>query len=415
MLKKWHMSGKMSSASDNNAYNKDDNGSLDVNKTSSSALLQSGSFHVEQLEDRDRYMTLSIGPQHPGSGHMRIIIVVDGDIIVSADPDVGYVHRGEEKMSEYRTFLQNVPHIERPVIHDSSNILYSYCLAVEELIGLQVPERAMYLRVLLAEIDRIQYTLYWLAILGIFMGHSTMFMWATADRELFVDLADMASGNRITHAYIVPGGVRNDLPDGFADKAVKFLDYFERKRLPEYDKIFYDNPLFRQRSEGVGLLSKADAINLGVTGSVLRASGVNYDVRKDEPYDIYNQFDFEVPIAKTGDSFARSILPMYDIRQGINIIRQCLTKMPQSGQIRAKLQPNPRGPPGEAYSRVESGRGALGHYIVSDGTPKPYRHKMSVPSVRNLSAMPHLLKGAKLADLPVIYWSLNIWPVEIER
>jgi NADH-quinone oxidoreductase subunit D len=415
MLKKWHMSGKMSSASDNNAYNKDDNGSLDVNKTSVSAQLHSGSFHVEQLEDRDRYMTLSIGPQHPGSGHMRIIIVVDGDIIVSADPDVGYVHRGEEKMSEYRTFLQNVPHIERPVIHDSSNILYSYCLAVEELIGLQVPERAMYLRVLLAEIDRIQYTLYWLAILGIFMGHSTMFMWATADRELFVDLADMASGNRITHAYIVPGGVRNDLPDGFADKAVKFLDYFERKRLPEYDKIFYDNPLFRQRSEGVGLLSKADAINLGVTGSVLRASGVNYDVRKDEPYDIYNQFDFEVPIAKRGDSFARSILPMYDIRQGINIIRQCLTKMPQSGQIRAKLQPNPRGPPGEAYSRVESGRGALGHYIVSDGTPKPYRHKMSVPSVRNLSAMPHLLKGAKLADLPVIYWSLNIWPVEIER
>ena len=409
------MSGKMSSASDNNAYNKDDNGSLDVNKTSASAQLHSGSFHVEQLEDRDRYMTLSIGPQHPGSGHMRIIIVVDGDIIVSADPDVGYVHRGEEKMSEYRTFLQNVPHIERPVIHDSSNILYSYCLAVEELIGLQVPERAMYLRVLLAEIDRIQYTLYWLAILGIFMGHSTMFMWATADRELFVDLADMASGNRITHAYIVPGGVRNDLPDGFADKAVKFLDYFERKRLPEYDKIFYDNPLFRQRSEGVGLLSKADAINLGVTGSVLRASGVNYDVRKDEPYDIYNQFDFEVPIAKTGDSFARSILPMYDIRQRINIIRQCLTKMPQSGQIRAKLQPNPRGPPGEAYSRVESGRGALGHYIVSDGTPKPYRHKMSVPSVRNLSAMPHLLKGAKLADLPVIYWSLNIWPVEIER
>ena len=409
------MSGKMSSASDNNAYNKDDNGSLDVNKTSASAQLHSGSFHVEQLEDRDRYMTLSIGPQHPGSGHMRIIIVVDGDIIVSADPDVGYVHRGEEKMSEYRTFLQNVPHIERPVIHDSSNILYSYCLAVEELIGLQVPERAMYLRVLLAEIDRIQYTLYWLAILGIFMGHSTMFMWATADRELFVDLADMASGNRITHAYIVPGGVRNDLPDGFADKAVKFLDYFERKRLPEYDKIFYDNPLFRQRSEGVGLLSKADAINLGVTGSVLRASGVNYDVRKDEPYDIYNQFDFEVPIAKTGDSFARSILPMYDIRQGINIIRQCLTKMPESGQIRAKLQPNPRGPPGEAYSRVESGRGALGHYIVSDGTPKPYRHKMSVPSVRNLSAMPHLLKGARLADLPVIYWSLNIWPVEIER
>ncbi|MDQ3808604.1 MAG: NADH-quinone oxidoreductase subunit D [Thermoproteota archaeon] len=360
-------------------------------------------------------MTLSIGPQHPGSGHMRIIVVVDGDIIVRADPDVGYVHRGEEKMSEFRTFVQNVPHIERPVIHDSSNILYSYCLAVEELLGLQVPERAMYLRAILAEIDRIQYTLYWLAILGIFMGHSTMFMWSTADRELFVDLADMASGNRITHSYIVPGGVRNDLPEGFVDKTFKFLDYFESKRLPEYDKIFYDNPLFRQRSEGVGVLSKSDAISLGVTGSVLRASGIDYDVRKREPYEIYSDIQFEVPVLKTGDCFARSILPLYDIRQSLNIIRQCLTKMPQPGQVRTKLQPNPRGPAGEAYRRVESGRGALGHYIVSDGTPKPYRHKMSVPSVRNLAAMPHLLKGARLADLPVIYWSLNIWPVEIER
>lgn len=405
----------MSDATDNRADSKDVHRSSDASKAFTNSRLPSQSFHIEQLEDTDRYMTLSIGPQHPGAGHMRIIVVVDGDIIVSADPDVGYVHRGEEKMSEFRTYVQNVPHIERPVIHDSSNILYSYCLAVEELLGLQTPERAMYLRAILAEIDRIQYTLYWLAILGIFMGHSTMFMWATADRELFVDLADMASGNRITHSYIVPGGVRNDLPDGFADKALKSLDYFESKRLPEYDKIFYDNPLFRQRSEGVGILSRSDASSMGVTGSVLRASGIDYDVRKGEPYDIYNDIQFEVPIAKTGDSFARSILPVYDIKQSMNIIRQCLSKMPKSGQIRAKLQPNPRGAPAEAYRRVESGRGALGHYIVSDGTPKPYRHKMSVPSVRNLAAMPHLLRGAKLADLPVIYWSLNIWPVEIER
>jgi len=402
----------MSSAVDNGSK---DYSSLEVHKAFRNSQLPSESFHVEQLDDRDRYMTLSIGPQHPGSGHMRIIVVVDGDIIVRADPDVGYVHRGEEKMSEFRTFIQNVPHIERPVIHDSSNILYSYCLAVEELLGLQVPERAMYLRAILAEIDRIHYTLYWLAILGIFMGHSTMFMWATADRELFVDLADMASGNRITHSYVIPGGVRNDLPEGFTDKTFKFLDYFERKRLPEYDKIFFDNPLFRQRSEGVGVLSRQDAISLGVTGSVLRASGINYDVRKREPYDVYCDIQFEVPISKVGDSFARSILPVYDIRQSIGIIRQCMKKMPKSGQIRAKLQPNPRGPPGEAYRTVESGRGALGHYIVSDGTPRPYRHKISVPSVRNLLALPLLLKGAKLADLPVIYWSLNIWPVEIER
>jgi NADH-quinone oxidoreductase subunit D len=372
-------------------------------------------LQIERLGDtEDRYMTLSIGPQHPGAGHMRIIVVVDGDIIVHADPDVGYVHRGEEKMSEYRTFVQNVPHIERPVIHDSSNILYSYCLAVEQLVGIQVPERGQYLRAIMAEIDRINYTLYWLAILGIFLGHSTMFMWPAGDRELFVELADMASGNRVTHAWLVPGGVRNDLPEEFSEKTEKFLGYFE-KRLREYDKIFYNNPLFRQRSEGVGILSRQDAIAYGTTGSVARASGVTYDVRKNEPYEVYDKFDFEVPVSDKGDSFARSILPIYDVRQSINIIRQCLKNMPKEGSVRAKLPPSPRAPPGEAYARVESGRGALGHYIVSDGTAKAYRHKMSVPSVRNLLILQHLLQGAKLADLPMIYWSLNIWPIEIER
>jgi NADH-quinone oxidoreductase subunit D len=370
-------------------------------------------FKIERKEDSDKYMTLSIGPQHPGSGHMRIVVVVDGDIIVYADPDVGYVHRGEEKMSESRTFVQNVPHIERPVIHDSSGILYSYCLAVEELLGIKVPERGQYLRAIMAEIDRINYTLYWLAILGIFLGHSTMFMWPTADRELFVDLGDMASGQRITHAYLVPGGVRNDIPSEFKTKAFEFMDYFE-KRLNEYDKIFYNNPLFRQRSEGIGILKRQNAIDFGTTGSVVRASGVDYDVRKKEPYEIYDKIDFQVPIMNTGDSFARSILPIYDLRQSIRIIRQCLKDIPE-GSFRAKLPPTPKGPPGESYRRVESGRGALGHYIVSDGNPRAYRHKISAPSLRNLLVLPHLLKGVRLADLPMIYWSLNIWPIEIER
>ncbi len=363
-------------------------------------------FKIEREEDLDKYITLSIGPQHPGSGHMRIVVVVDGDIIVHADPDIGYVHRGEEKMSESRTFVQNVPHIERPVIHDSSGILYSYCLAVEELLGIQVPERGQYLRVIMAEIDRIHYTLYWLAILGIFLGHSTMFMWPTADRELFVDLADMASGQRITHAYLVPGGVRSDIPSEFKNKAFEFIDYFE-KRLNEYDKIFYNNPLFRQRSEGIGILRRQDAIDFGTTGSVIRASGVNYDVRKKEPYEIYDKMNFEVPTMNSGDSFARSILPIYDLRQSIQIIRQCLKDIPE-GSFRSKLPPTPKGPAGESYRRVESGRGALGHYIVSDGSPKAYRHKISTPSFRNLLVLPYLLKGARLADLPMIYWSLNI-------
>jgi NADH-quinone oxidoreductase subunit D len=358
-------------------------------------------------------MTLSIGPQHPGAGHMRIIIVVDGDIIVDADPDVGYVHRGEEKMSEYRTWVQNVPHTERPVIHDSSNILFAYCLAVEELLDVKVPPRGQYLRVIMAELDRIHYTLYWLAILGIFIGHSTMFMWPTKDREFFVDLADMISGERITHAWLIPGGVRGDLPEAFLSKAPKFLDYFE-KRLDEYDKIFYDNPLFRQRSENVGVLRKIDAIDLGTTGSVLRASGVNHDVRKRSPYGVYDHLDFNVNTMKSGDSFARSILPIYDIRESIKIIRQCIRDLPQ-GEIKAKLTPNFKAKKGESFSRVESGRGELNHYIVSDGAQKAYRHSISPPSLKNLPALPFLLRGATIADLPLIYWSLNIWPIEIER
>lgn len=390
-----------------------------IGKTNHDDILDLSSFHISKEEkndnnnDNDRLMTLSIGPQHPGAGHMRIIIVIDGDIIVNADPDVGYVHRGEEKMSEYRTWMQNVPHTERPVIHDSSNILFAYCLAVEELLDVKIPLRGQYIRIIMAELDRINYTLYWLAILGIFLGHSTMFMWPTKDREFFIDLADMISGERITHAWVVPGGVRGDIPDDFLSKAPKFLDYFE-KRLGEYDKIFFDNPLYRQRSENVGILRKNDAIDLGTTGSVIRASGVNRDVRKVEPYGIYDQLNFNVNTMKSGDSFARSILPIYDIKESIKIIRQCIKDLPY-GEIKAKLNPNFKAKEGESFSRVEAGRGELNHYIVSNGSQKAYRHSISPPSLKNLLALPSLLKGARLADLPLIYWSLNIWPIEIER
>jgi NADH-quinone oxidoreductase subunit D len=368
---------------------------------------------VRESED-DRLMTLSVGPQHPGSGHFRFTIKVDGDYIVYCDPDPGYVHRGEEKMCEYRNFIQNIPHLERPVIHDSTNITYSYSLAVEELVGIEVPRRGQYIRALASELNRQVYTLYWLAIYGIFLGHSTMFMWPTGDRELFIDLLEALTGARVTHAYNIPGGVRNDMPEGFKDRAIRQVRYFE-KRLKEYEDIFYNMPLFRQRTEQVGVLTKEDAVKLGVTGSVVRASGIPYDIRKAEPYDIYNELDFKVQYMKTGDSFARSYVPFLDMKESCHIIEQLLDKMPQSGEVRAKLQPNPKGPAGEVYRRVESGRGALGFHIVSDGTPKPYRVKMSVGSFRNMLALPFLLVGQKLADMPAIYWSLNYWPVEADR
>src|SRR5688572_1377753 len=299
-------------------------------------------LQIVKESEQDRLMILSVGPQHPGSGHFRFTIKIDGDYIVYCDPDPGYVHRGEEKMCEYRNFIQNIPHHERPVIHDSSNIIYSYSLAVELLAKIQVPIRGQYLRALASELDRISYTLYWLAIYGIFLGHSTMFMWPTGDRELIIDLYDMLTGARITHAFNIPGGVRNDIPQNFRDHALRNIAYLE-KRLIEYEDIFYNNPLLRQRTEGVGILNKQDAIDLGTTGSVLRASGVPFDIRRAEPYVIYRELDFKGQYMKTGDALARAMVALLDIRESCNIIRQILDKMPQSGEVRSKLQPNPKG------------------------------------------------------------------------
>jgi len=362
----------------------------------------------------DKIMTLNVGPQHPGSGHMRLIIKVDGDYIVSCDPDPGYVHRGEEKMAEYRNYIQNIPHLERPVIHDSSNILYPYCLGVEELLGIEVPERAKYIRVIAAELNRCIYILYWLAIYGIFLGHSTMFMWPAGDRELFIDLLEAMSGARVTHAYLIPGGVRNDLPSNFEERCLRQVEYFE-KRLKEYEAIFYQNPILKARTEGSGILSRTDAIRLGTTGSVLRASGVDFDVRKKEPYDVYENLDFQTIVMKEGDSYARSRVPYLEMFESCRIIKDALRKMPKSGSVRTKLKPNPKGGNDEVYRRVESGRGALGYYIVSNNRPEPYRVKISVGSFRNLICMPYLLKGEKLGNMPAVYWGLNYWPVEADR
>jgi len=369
-------------------------------------------LQVDKVDDR--IMTLNVGPQHPGSGHMRIIVKIDGDYIVDADPDPGYVHRGEEKMAEARNYITNIPHLERPVIHDSCNILYPYVLGVEELVGIEVPERAKYVRVIAAELNRCIYIQYWLAIYGIFLGHSTMFMWPAGDRELLIDLMEKISGARVTHAYFIPGGVRNDVPANFEDVCLRQVNYFE-KRIKEYADIFYDNPILKARTEDTGVLSREDAIRLGTTGSVLRASGVDYDLRIKEPYDVYDELDVHTNVLKAGDSYARSKIPWLDMLESCNIIRQALEKMPKSGSIRTKLKPNPKGREDEVYRRVESGRGSAGCHIISRGKPEPYRLKLSVSSFRNLIALPYLLKGEKLGNMPAVYWSLNYWPVEADR
>src|SRR3989449_4879820 len=212
---------------------------------------------VESTETSDsgaQTLTLSVGPQHSGSGHMRLIVELDGDIILNAEPDPGYVHRGIDKIIELRNIIRSIPVIERPSIIDASNLNHAWVKAIEQLQGVETPARGQYLRCLLNEMNRIMSHLYWLSIYGVFLGHTTMFMWPLGDRELFIDLAERLTGARITYSYLVPGGVRRDLPPGFAEEAVKRTEYFE-KRLKEYDRIFFNNPRFTSRAKGIGLLS----------------------------------------------------------------------------------------------------------------------------------------------------------------
>lgn len=370
----------------------------------------------EWVQKDERTIAISFGIQHPGSGHMRLVLGVDGDIVTEVEPDIGYVHRGKEKMCEYKSYIQNIPHLERPTVHDSTGMLFPYVLAVEEILDIadKVPERAKYLRIIMAEINRILNHTYWLGIMGIFTGHSTMFMWAMGDREIIIDAAQRLCGARVTFAYLVPGGVRNDAPDGWEDYLLKACDKFE-KRLDRYREIYFENPLFLDRTVGVGVLSRQDAIDLGIVGPALRASGVCSDTRKDEPYSLYDTIDFDVPVMMDGDSYARCMVSYLEMYQSLRIIRQAV-KMMKPGPVRYHLRGRIRGKEGEAYARTEAARGSLSFYIVSDGKEKPYRVKINTPSFKNLLAgVKKILPGHRIADVPVIHWSLNYWAVDADR
>ncbi len=365
----------------------------------------------EKSDSGSQTLTVSVGPQHSGSGHMRLIIDLDGDIIVRASPDPGYVHRGTEKIYELRNIIKNIPVIERPAIIDASNLNHAYIRAVEELQGIEAPPRAQYLRCLLNEMNRITSHLYWLSIFGVFLGHTTMFMWPLGDRELIIDLQEKLTGARITHSYIVPGGVRRDLPQGMKEEAIKRTQYIE-KRLEEYDKIFFENPIFTARAKGVGKLSRDEALKLGAVGPALRGSGLDYDVRKDEPYAAYPELDFNVCTRQEGDSYARSMARIDEIRESCKLIRQIVQKIP-SGPFRRKAPIVV--PRGESYSRVESARGECSVYLIGDGGDKPYRLRFITGSYRNMAIIAPVLIGGHMADMPTAWWSIDYWPVEADR
>jgi len=357
-------------------------------------------------------LDVSVGPQHPGSGHVRILMRVDGDYIVSIDPDIGYVHRGCEKIAENRNYVSNIPHLERPCIIDAIHLNWAYVLPVEELQGVQVPPRGKYISTIAAEMNRIMSHLYWLAInAGVFSGHTTIFMWAFGDRDLFIELAEILTGARLTYSFLPPGGPRRDLPFGFEDKLTKLLDYFE-KRLIEYDRIFFSNPLVVARAKGIGILTKEDAIKLGVAGPVLRGSGVKYDIRKVEPYGAYPDLEFTIPTFEEGDSYARFLVRFEEMKQSISILRQALKKIPK-GPIARKAPLV--APEGEAVGRVESSRGECAVMVMGDNSDKPYRVRVMNGSFRNLVAMPYLIRNVHIADMPIIYGSLDYWPVEADR
>ena len=357
-------------------------------------------------------LDVSVGPQHPGSGHVRLLIRVDGDYIVSVDPDIGYVHRGCEKIAEYRTAVSNIPHLERPCIIDAIHLNWGYVLPIQELQGVVVPPRGLYISTIAAEMNRIMNHLYWVAInAGVFSGHTTIFMYAFGDRDLFIELAEMLTGARLTYSFLPPGGPRRDLPSEFQKRLTDLLDYFER-RLVEYDRIFFSNPLVVARAKGIGVLKREEAIRLGVTGPVLRGSGVKYDIRKVEPYGAYPDLEFDIPTFEEGDSYARFMVRFEEMKQSIRIIRQALQKIPK-GPIARKAPLII--PEGEAVGRVESSRGELTYFVMGDNSDKPSRVKIMNGSFRSLIAMPYLLRNIHIADMPIVYGSLDYWPVEADR
>ncbi len=381
-----------------------------------------------------------IGPQHPGSGHMRIIIRVDGDVIVEAEPDIGYVHRTMEKLGEIRGWIKPIPLFERMAIHDACNITLPYVRAVEKLMGIEPPERAKYLRVLLCEINRIAAHLYGFAIFGIFLGHSTMYMWAMGDREVWIELAQELTGARLTHSYPVPGGVRRDIHDEYPDMVRRAIRYM-RRRLEDYRKLFLENPVIRSRLEGVGVITKKQVVELGIVGPNARASGVAYDVRLVDPYEVYDQLDFEIPVFEEGDALARTYVRVEEIKQSMRILEQVVAwlekhkgepimhesvtskygpvhKKVLQEQRRAKLLPlhaTMKVPAGRAIGRGETARGEIIYYVESDGGMNPYRVRIVTPSARNALAFKYVLPGHKVMDLPAIYGSLDYFPPEADR
>ena len=362
---------------------------------------------------------LNFGPNHPGiEGNYAFRVKVQGDTVVEAKADAGYLHRGFEKLMEGRLWIQNIAITPRICVPDPVPMEVIYCMAVEDLCGLEVPERAKWLRVLQLEMSRFAAYLFYFGGLGSTNGMYTPHYWGIADRDLILDLFEELTGGRVYHIYNVPGGVRRDVPEGWLDKVTATFDYLA-SRLADYDDIIFRNQVFVHRTKGIGVLSQKDALELGVTGPNLRACGLPFDVRRDDPYLVYDQLEFEIPTEEAGDNLARALVRRSDLFEILKIIRQVVKALPDiEGPVRAPI-PNPLAwnvPAGETYQRVESSKGELSWYVVSSGGDKPYRVHVRGPSQTHaVQVLEHLAVGARIEDIAQIMFSLDACPPEVDR
>ncbi|MEO1222842.1 MAG: NADH-quinone oxidoreductase subunit D [Pseudomonadota bacterium] len=395
---------------------------------------------MSAVETNIKPMTMNFGPQHPAAhGVLRLVLEMDGEIIERADPHIGLLHRGTEKLIEYRTYLQAVPYFDRLDYVSPMCQEHAYALAVERLLGIEVPERGQYVRVLFSEITRVLNHLLNLTTLALDVGAITPPLWGFEEREVLMEFYERVSGARLHSAYFRPGGVHQDMPAGLADDIWAYTE-----RLPKFigdmENLLTENRVFKQRTVDIGVVSANDAIAWGFTGPMLRASNVPWDLRKSQPYDVYDSMDFEVPVGLTGDCYARYLVRVEEMRQSNAIIRQCIEKMPKDGPVKVddhKISPPKRAdmkrsmealihhfklytegyhvPAGEVYAAVEAPKGEFGVYLVADGTNKPYRCRIRAPGFPHLQAMEFMSKGHMLADSVAIIGAMDIVFGEVDR
>ncbi len=364
------------------------------------------------LETRE--LEINMGPQHPSThGVLRVKLLLDGERVQDCECIIGYLHRGVEKISENRSYIKCVPYYDRTDYIAAVSNVYGFVLGVEALMGIEVPERARHIRVMMTEFNRIASHLLWLATHAIDIGAMTVFLYCFREREEILKLFESLFGARLTtHAFRI-GGLWKDLPDGFEAAARKFIADFPTK-VGEYEQLLTHNRIWISRTRGIGVISAEEAINYGLSGPPLRGSGVDHDLRKVSPYGGYEQFDFDVPVGEKGDTYDRYVIRLEEMRQSCRIITQVLDTLPQ-GPVRGKVPKIVKPPVGEFYSTVEGPRGELGYYIVSDGSALPFRVRIRPPTFMSLQALRRLVRGHLVADVVAIIGTLDIVLGEIDR